>query len=68
MGVSIHDPCNKVCVVCPAYNAAKTIRKTCEQIDRAVVDEIIVVDDYSTDETRRITQDLVFRMPFTARI
>lgn len=35
----------------PAYNAARTLAKTAAEIDREIVDEIIVVDDNSSDET-----------------
>ncbi|MBP7828571.1 MAG: glycosyltransferase family 2 protein [Kiritimatiellae bacterium] len=41
----------KVTVVMPAYNAARTLEQTVRALDRAVVDDIIVVDDCSTDET-----------------
>lgn len=41
----------KIIVVMPAYNAAKTLAKTVAEIDREIVDEIIVVDDGSSDET-----------------
>lgn len=41
----------KIIVVMPAYNAAKTLAKTVAEIDRGMVDEIIVVDDGSLDET-----------------
>lgn len=41
----------KIIVVMPAYNAAKTLAKTVAEIDRDMVDEIIVVDDGSSDET-----------------
>jgi glycosyltransferase involved in cell wall biosynthesis len=54
----------KICAVLPAYNAALTLRKTIDQIDRSIVDEIIVVDDGSTDETRRILQSLDVRYAF----
>ncbi len=40
-----------IIVVMPAYNAAKTLAKTVAEIDRELVDEIIVVDDGSSDET-----------------
>ena len=39
----------KVIVVLPAYNAAKTLKKTYDEIDRTLVDEIILVDDFSRD-------------------
>lgn len=38
----------KVIVVMPAYNAAKTLRRTYDEVmDQGVVDQIIVVDDQS---------------------
>lgn len=42
----------KICVVLPAYNAEKTLRRTIEDLDRKVADYIIVVDDASRDNTR----------------
>ena len=49
----------KVVVVMPAYNAAATLQKTIEEV-RAFdfVDEIIVVDDASRDETARLARAL----------
>jgi glycosyltransferase involved in cell wall biosynthesis len=41
----------KVIVVMPAYNAASTLLKTYEQIPRDIVDEVLLVDDASHDET-----------------
>jgi glycosyltransferase involved in cell wall biosynthesis len=41
----------RVAVVLPAYNAADTIGATVAELDRSVVDDIIVVDDASTDRT-----------------
>jgi glycosyltransferase involved in cell wall biosynthesis len=41
----------KVVVVMPAYNAAKTLKKTYAQIPHEIVDGIILVDDRSSDET-----------------
>lgn len=41
----------KVCVILPAYNAAKTLEQTCAEIPRGVVDDIILVDDASADDT-----------------
>src|ERR1044072_3245370 len=41
----------KVVVVLPAYNAAKTLRKTYDEIDRSIVDDVILVDDASKDDT-----------------
>jgi len=49
----------KIVVVMPAYNAAKTLRKTYEEVmEQDVVDLIIVVDDASQDETTAIARKL----------
>ncbi|MFH1178338.1 MAG: glycosyltransferase family 2 protein [bacterium] len=49
---------SKVVVVLPAYNAAKTLEKTVADIPKNIVDEIILVDDGSSDETSRLAQSL----------
>lgn len=54
----------RICAVLPAYNAEKTIEKTIAEIDRNVVDEIIVVDDASRDETRAATKKLGVKYAF----
>jgi glycosyltransferase involved in cell wall biosynthesis len=41
----------KVVVVMPAYNAARTLRMTWRQIPKGWVDQVILVDDFSRDET-----------------
>jgi len=48
----------KVIVVMPAYNAAKTLKITYEDIPHQSVDQIILVDDGSTDKTLEIARDL----------
>ena len=49
----------KVVVVMPAYNAEKTLRKTYQDVmDQQVVDEVIVVDDASRDETVAVARGL----------
>jgi glycosyltransferase involved in cell wall biosynthesis len=48
----------KVIIVMPAYNAATTLEKTVKDIPRGFVDEIILVDDSSQDETVRIAKRL----------
>jgi len=44
----------KIVVVMPAYNAAKTLKKTVEDIPKNLIDEVILVDDCSDDETIKI--------------
>jgi glycosyltransferase involved in cell wall biosynthesis len=54
----------KIIVVMPAYNAARTLSKTVAEIPRDIVDEILLVDDASADETVEVAGDLnltVFR-------
>jgi len=48
----------KVVVVLPAYNAAKTLEITYNEIDFEMVDEVILVDDKSKDETIQEAQRL----------
>ncbi|KKT25835.1 MAG: glycosyl transferase [Parcubacteria group bacterium GW2011_GWA2_43_9b] len=51
-------PDKKIIAVLPAYNAAKTLEKTVKDIDRNWVDEIILVDDASQDDTVLIASQL----------
>jgi glycosyltransferase involved in cell wall biosynthesis len=44
--------------VMPAYNAAGTLRRTVEDIPAGAVDEIILVDDCSQDDTVRLAREL----------
>ncbi|MBW2568469.1 MAG: glycosyltransferase family 2 protein [Deltaproteobacteria bacterium] len=49
----------KVIVVMPAYNAAKTLCKTYEEVmAQQIVDRVILVDDASDDETVAIARNL----------
>ncbi|MHB8293817.1 MAG: glycosyltransferase family 2 protein [Acidimicrobiales bacterium] len=41
----------RIAVVLPAYNAALTLRRTVAELDRSVVDDVVLVDDASVDET-----------------
>ena len=41
----------RVVIVCPAYNAAKTLERTIADIPEGVADQIILVDDCSQDNT-----------------
>ena len=44
--------------VMPAYNAANTLERTVGDIPRGAVDEIVLVDDKSSDDTVQIAQRL----------
>jgi glycosyltransferase involved in cell wall biosynthesis len=49
---------HKIVVVMPAYNAARTIERTYREIPLDLVDEVIVTDDASHDETVEIARRL----------
>ena len=51
----------KIVVVMPAYNAARTIEQTYREIPLDLVDEVIVTDDASGDDTVEIAQRLGLR-------
>ncbi len=48
----------KIIVVMPAYNAARTLARTVSEIPREIVDEILLVDDNSSDETVKLAGEL----------
>jgi glycosyltransferase involved in cell wall biosynthesis len=48
----------RLVVVMPAYNAAKTLERTYQDIPHDIVSSIILVDDVSQDETVDIARDL----------
>jgi glycosyltransferase involved in cell wall biosynthesis len=48
----------KVVVVMPAYNAAQTLEKTYREIPFDVVDEVILVDDMSSDNTSQLAKEI----------
>lgn len=49
---------DKVVVVMPAYNASQTLERTYNEIPFDIVDEVILVDDYSTDDTIEMASKL----------
>ncbi|GEP96523.1 glycosyltransferase family 2 protein [Chitinophaga cymbidii] len=51
----------KVVVVLPAYNAALTLEKTFLEIPMDIVDEVVLVDDASKDETVEVGRKLGIR-------
>jgi glycosyltransferase involved in cell wall biosynthesis len=57
----------KVIVVMPAYNAAKTLRITYDAIPKGDIDQVILVDDGSRDETLEIAKELKLEVFVHAR-
>ncbi|WP_295336917.1 glycosyltransferase family 2 protein [Flavobacterium sp.] len=48
----------KIIVVLPAYNAGKTLSDTYQEIPFDIVDDVILVDDNSSDNTQDIAKEL----------
>lgn len=48
----------KIVVVMPAYNAAKTLGVTYAEVSFEIVDEIVLVDDGSTDQTVELARTI----------
>lgn len=56
----------KIAVVMPAYNAAKTLVQTYDEVvEQGVVDLVIIVDDASRDDTTAIAKKLPNTLVFT---
>jgi len=49
---------NKIIVVLPAYNAARTLERTYREIPADIVDEVVLVDDRSVDDTAGLAKAL----------
>jgi glycosyltransferase involved in cell wall biosynthesis len=48
----------KIIVVLPAYNAAKTLKMTLDAIPKGIVDDVLLVDDASRDNTVEVAKGL----------
>lgn len=48
----------KIVVVLPAYNASLTLAKTYNEIPFEIVDEVILVDDKSSDSTIKVAKEI----------
>jgi len=48
----------KIAVVMPAYNARKTLQKTYDDLPHDIVDDVLLVDDASSDETVELAKSL----------
>jgi glycosyltransferase involved in cell wall biosynthesis len=51
----------KIVVVMPAYNAAATLERTLAEVDTSIVDDIILCDDASKDDTASLAKQLGLR-------
>ena len=51
----------KIVVVMPAYNAARTLERTFREIPLDLVDEVVVTDDASADDTVSVARSLGLR-------
>lgn len=51
----------KLIIVLPAYNAAKTVSQTFSEIPFDIVDDVVLVDDRSSDNTALIAAELNIR-------
>lgn len=51
----------KIVVVLPAYNCAKSLKKTISEIPQDVVNEIVLVDDFSSDDTIEVAKECCIR-------
>ncbi len=48
----------KIVVVMPAYNAEKTLKRTYDEIPKDIVDDVILIDDKSRDNTASLARSL----------
>jgi len=53
---------SKIVVVMPAYNAAKTLSSTYKNIPMEIIDEVIMVDDASIDDTVKVAMRLNLKL------
>jgi glycosyltransferase involved in cell wall biosynthesis len=52
----------RIIVVLPAYNAERTLTKTVAELDREVIDDVLLVDDSSGDDTVHLAKELGIRV------
>lgn len=55
---SVESARSRVVVVMPAYNAARTLQRTLDDLPRDSISDIILVDDGSRDDTVALAQNL----------
>jgi glycosyltransferase involved in cell wall biosynthesis len=49
---------SRVAVIMPAYNAAETLSRVVAEFDRTIIDDLVLVDDCSTDHTVMLAREL----------
>ena len=54
----------KIVVVLPAYNAALTLKRTYDEIPFDIVDEVVLVDVHSKDNTSEIGAQIGIKHPY----
>jgi glycosyltransferase involved in cell wall biosynthesis len=52
----------RIAVVLPAYNAARTLERTVAEMPREIIDDVLLIDDSSNDETVEFAQRLGLRV------
>lgn len=57
----------KIAVILPAYNASRTLEQTYREIPHDIVDDVILVDDASTDDTAAVAAGLGIHTVIHAR-
>ena len=57
----------KIVVVLPAYNAAKTLKRTYDELPHDIIDDVILIDDASLDSTAELAEQLGSRRSGTTR-
>ena len=55
----------KLVVILPAYNAAKTLKLTYSEIPFDIVDDVVLVDDESSDNTTELAREIGIRHVIT---
>ncbi|HEX9017086.1 MAG TPA: glycosyltransferase, partial [Chloroflexota bacterium] len=48
----------RIVVVLPAYNAARTLEQTFAEVPHEIVDEVLLTDDASIDDTVALAREL----------
>lgn len=51
----------KLIVILPAYNAEKTLKRTYDEIPFDIVDDVVLVDDKSSDNTANLAREIGIR-------